>query len=72
MAFIMFKCFYYNKNSPGIHVADRLSGQRLASLPHVLQTMGRPFGLIAIPNECRRGKQMSGNQCLEKNGLVKE
>ena len=46
--------------SPGVHVADRLSGQRLASLPHVLQTMGRPFGIIAIPNECRRGKQMSG------------
>ena len=41
---------------PGVHAADRISGKRLATLPHVLQTMGRPFGIIAIPSECRKGK----------------
>ena len=49
---------------PGVHVADRETGRRFSSLPHVLASMGRPFGIVAIPNECRQGQ--FSHYCIPK------
>ena len=44
--------------SPGVHGAHRQSNQRLPTLPHVLQGLGKSFGVIAIPNECPKGRAL--------------
>ena len=37
---------------PGVHGAWRASGERLASLPYVLEDMGRPFDVMVVSSEC--------------------
>ena len=39
-----------------MHSISRETGERQTSLKYLLQEMGKPFDLVAIPKECPEGK----------------
>eukprot|EP00095_Tigriopus_kingsejongensis_P011902 maker-scaffold111_size354240-snap-gene-1.11 protein:Tk11902 transcript:maker-scaffold111_size354240-snap-gene-1.11-mRNA-1 annotation:"low-density lipoprotein receptor-related protein 6-like" len=44
--------YWTDWKNPNVHGAHKESGERLPSLPHVLDMMGRPFGLVSVQNSC--------------------
>ncbi|XP_059095776.1 nidogen-like [Tigriopus californicus] len=56
--------YWTDWKNPQIHGAHRESGERIPSLPHVLGMMGRPFGLVVVPQTCPTG---NNNPCSENS-----
>ena len=51
----------------GVHSISRETGERQTSLKYLLQEMGKPFDLVAIPKECPEGKNAEKTQtCVGK------
>ena len=51
----------------GVHSISRETGERQTSLKYLLQEMGKPFDLVAIPKECPEGKSAEKTQtCVGK------
>ena len=42
----------------GVHSISRETGERQMTLKYLLQEMGKPFDLVAIPKECPEGKTL--------------
>ena len=57
--------------SKGIHGVTRESGERIITLPHMLSDMDKPYGLVALPNECALGMKICKSLSIIMFGMSK-